>query len=99
MTSGTRPSRRSSAESRPRRCADARLAAVRLAARALCPKERLRKTLVAPLFGSRAVGELGQGPRRGRGLERAEEVTELARCGAHAGISRSYRSRDRLIPA
>ncbi len=70
-------------------CADPRLATVGLARAALGSKERLGEALVAPFLCAGAFDELRQRTRRGRRLERAEEVTELGGRG-HAGMSRSY---------
>ena len=58
---------------------DAGLAAVAVAAVGLGLQQRRGELLIAPFLGAGAVGELGQRPRRGRRLERAEQVRELGR--------------------
>ena len=63
---------------------DPGLAAVAVAAVDLGLQQRRGELLIAPLLGAGAVGELGQRPRRGRRLERAEQVRELGRRAAHA---------------
>jgi hypothetical protein len=51
-------------------------------------EQRLGETLVAPLFGAGALGQLGQRVCRRRRLQRPEQVGELG-LAAHAGISAS----------
>jgi hypothetical protein len=63
---------------------DAGLAAVAVAAVGLGLQEDRGELLIAPVLGAGAVGELGQRPGGGRGLELAKEVCELGRCAAHA---------------
>ena len=60
---------------------DPGLAAVAVAAVDLGLQQRRGELLIAPLLGAGAVGELGQRPGRGRRLERAEQVRELAWSG------------------
>ena len=58
---------------------DAGLAAVGLARVDLGLQQGGGEVLVAPLLLPRALGQLAQRPRRGRGLERAEEMGQLGR--------------------
>ena len=60
---------------------DAALAAVAVAAVDLGLQQRGGELLIAPLLRAGAVGELGQRPRRGRRLQRAEQVRELGASG------------------
>jgi hypothetical protein len=60
------------------------LAAVAVATVDLGLEQHLGEALVAPLLLARAVGELGQRPRRGRRLERPEQMRQLGRRPAHA---------------
>jgi len=63
---------------------DPGLAAVAVAAVDLGLEQRRGELLEAPLLVAGAVGELGQRPRGGRRLQRAEQVRELGRGPAHA---------------
>ena len=63
---------------------DAGLAAVAVAAVDLGLQQDGGELLVAPLLRPRAVGELGEGARRGGRLERPEQMRQLARRAAHA---------------
>jgi hypothetical protein len=62
---------------------DAALAAVGLSGRVLGFQQRVGELLIAPFLLAGPVGELGQRAGRGRRLERAEQMRELAG-GAHA---------------
>jgi hypothetical protein len=62
---------------------DPGLAAVAVAAVDLGLEQDGGELLVASFLRSRAVGELGKRPGSGRGLQRAEQVRQLAR-GGHA---------------
>jgi hypothetical protein len=57
---------------------DAGLAAVAVAAVDLGLQQHLGEALKRPLLGTGAVGELGQRPRRGRRLQGAEQMRQLA---------------------
>jgi hypothetical protein len=65
------------------RRADAALAAMRFPGGVLGLQQRVRELLIAPLLLASALDELGQRAGRGRRLERAEEMGQLAG-GAHA---------------
>ena len=73
---------------REARLADAGLTAMAVTRADLGLEQQLGEALIAPLLGSGAVGKLRQRPRGGGRLQRPEQVSELARRGAHA-ISRS----------
>ena len=66
---------------------DAALAAVAVARGDLGGEQRLGEALIAPLLLAGAVGEHRQRPRGGRRLQRAEQVRQLGRGPAHAGIN------------
>src|SRR5690242_10835985 len=63
---------------------DPGLAAVAVAAVDLGLEQRRGKLLVGPLFGAGPLGELGQRPRRGRRLQRPEQMRELGGRPTHA---------------
>ena len=63
---------------------DAGLAAVAVAAVDLGLQQRLGEALQRPFLAAGAVGELGQRPRRRRGLERPEQIRELGGRPGHA---------------
>ena len=67
---------------------DPGLAAVAVAGGDLGAEQDLGEPLVAPRLLPRPLGERRQRPRRGRRLQRAEQVRELGGL-AHAGISPS----------
>jgi hypothetical protein len=67
---------------------DAGLAAVAVAAVDLGFQQRGGELLIASLLLARAIGELGQRPRRGRCLQRAKQMREF-RCRAVHAISSS----------
>src|SRR3954465_5735590 len=68
---------------------DAALAAVAVAGGHLRCEQRLGEALIAPGPLAAAVGWPWERPRGGRCLQRAEQVRELGRRPAHAGISAS----------
>ena len=66
---------------------DAALAAVAVARGDLGREQRLGEALIAPLLLAGPLGEHRQRPGGGRRLERAEQVRQLGRRPAHAGIN------------
>jgi hypothetical protein len=63
---------------------DPGLAAVAVAAVGLGLEQRGGELLEGPFLGAGAIGELGQRPGGGRGLELTEQVGQLCRGAAHA---------------
>ena len=68
---------------------DAALAAVAVAGGDLGGEQRLGEALIAPLLLAGAVGQHRQRARRGRRLQRSEQVRQLRGGSAHAGIRAS----------
>ena len=66
---------------------DPALAAVAVARGDLGGQQRLREALIAPVLLARPLGEPGQRARRGRRLQRPEQVRQFRRRAGHAGIS------------
>ena len=68
---------------------DSAFTAVALAGSDLGGQQRLGEPLIAPGLLPSPLGQGGQRTRRGRRLERAEQVRELGGGLGHAGINRS----------